>query len=108
MDHDPGSNSLSSFATNERNSLHRRLSVKAGKRPEYPGRVEEEGTNHFSPRSTHAAQRLMDDRLASETARADAAEQRLNETIATLHSVIDERNRAFQDHVRTKEELRLW
>jgi len=51
---------------------------------------------------------LTTERLTNETIRANTAEQRLAETITTLRSVIDARNRALENHARTSEELRLW
>jgi DNA repair exonuclease SbcCD ATPase subunit len=51
---------------------------------------------------------LADDRLTNETTRANTAEKQLAETLATLRTVIEARNKALEDHARTSEELRLW
>lgn len=48
------------------------------------------------------------ERLNSERLRANTAEQRLKETLETLRTVIEVRDRTMKDYARTSEELRLW
>jgi hypothetical protein len=59
-------------------------------------------------KSLRALYHLTSDRLTNETIRANAAQQRLDEAVATLRTVIEARNHALEDCARTSEELRLW